>query len=105
MDNLEELLPIGTKLKVKDSEIQFMIVGYNINLGDVYYDYVAVIHPIGYEAIMPGIEKNIFYFNKEDVDEVYSVGFLDEKTQSVRKHVNNLIMARKARKEGKKSEK
>lgn len=105
MDNFDEMLPIGTVLKVKDSELQFMIAGYNRLRENVYYDYVAVIHPTGLEAIIPGVDKNIFYFNKEDIEEVYSLGFLDDKVQNTRKHINNIIVARKAREEGVKGEK
>lgn len=103
-NNIDEILPIGTVLKVKKSELQYMIAGYNRLRKNVYYDYVAVIHPTGLEAIIPGIDKNIFYFNREDIEEVYFIGFLDDKVQNTRRHIRNIIDSRRFREERRKNE-
>ena len=97
---MNEVLPVGTVLKIKDNNIQLMIIGYDYKYEDRLYDYVSVIHPIGIEALLTKINKNIIFFNQEDIEEVYSLGYLDKNVMGKRSLVENLRIARKKQKGG-----
>ena len=46
-----EYYPIGTVIQPKDSDLQFMIIGYNYKKDGKTYDYITVIHP-GYSLVL-----------------------------------------------------
>ncbi len=98
MNNELPTLPVGTVLKLKNDEFQFMIMGFNYEDEDKIYDYVGVIAPIGIEPILKGVDKNVFFFNQEDIQEVYSLGYIDEKVNQVIKFNEALRVSRNNRK-------
>ena len=75
---MKQTLPLGTVFKIKDNELQFMIIGYknHKNIKD-NYDYLAVVHPvgIGYLKIR---NKDIFLIKKNEIEEIYSIGYVDK---------------------------
>ncbi len=68
------LLPIGSVVSLYGSDMKFIIVGNCIlNEADKkkLFDYAACVFPQGF------ISADQFYmFNREDIDEVYCVGYL-----------------------------
>lgn len=73
---MKKILPIGSIVKLKNGEQKIMIICrlplYN-NSGTIgYFDYSACIYPTGQT------EQQVFFFNEDDIDEVYFEGYRDE---------------------------
>lgn len=81
MNNLKELLPIGTIIALKGAKKRLMIFGIKQNLKDksskiTEYDYIGVPYPEG----NIGTEGQ-FVFNHEDIEAVFFRGFEDIERQ------------------------
>ncbi len=75
---MDYLLPIGSIVKTNKSDIQFIIIGHDYTDKGTRYNYVATIHPVGFEYILPKKLQNIFFFDKKDIEEIYFIGYVDD---------------------------
>lgn len=75
MDNIKELLPIGSVVLLKDGKKRVMIIGVKQTdtATDTEYDYLSVVYPEGY--INP---ETVFFFNQESIETVFFKGYEDE---------------------------
>lgn len=95
---MNETLPIGSVVKTKENDIQLMITGYDNTHEEINYDYTAVIHPTGIEYLTEEIQQNVFYFNQEEIEEVYFVGYIDKDVNERLKHAKNIRIAKNNKK-------
>lgn len=70
------VLPIGSVIRLKDGEQKIMIISraplYN-NEGTIgYFDYAGCLYPQGQNSQMT------YFFNHEDIEEIYFTGYVDE---------------------------
>ena len=72
----EKFLPIGSVILLKKGQKKLMIVGYTqiyLKNKSEIYDYMGCVYPEGMINI-----KNFYFFNHEDIEEVFYVGYQDE---------------------------
>lgn len=73
---MEHILPIGSVVKLIEGAQKIMIINraplYNNNGVIGYFDYSACYYPNGQT------EQSVFFFNEEDIEEVYFEGYRDE---------------------------
>jgi len=78
MANVQDLLPIGTVVRVKGATKRLMIFG--VKQVDAktkeLYDYIGVLYPEGNMG-----EEVRFMFNHENIDEIIFTGYNDEERQ------------------------
>lgn len=75
MDN--RFLPIGTVVKLINSDDKVIIIGYLMkNKRGYTYDYCGCKYPIGITD-----KHNNFYFNIPDIIEVIKLGLVDKETK------------------------
>lgn len=72
-------LPLGSVVKLKKGERKLMITSrvplYN-NKGTIgYFDYAGCLHPVGQNG------QQTFFFNEEDIEEVFFHGYIDEEEE------------------------
>ena len=70
------VLPLGSVIRLKDGEQKIMIISrvplYN-NEGTIgYFDYAGGLDPQGQNSLMT------YFFNHEDIEEIYFTGYVDE---------------------------
>ncbi|GAE95482.1 EsaC protein analog [Gracilibacillus boraciitolerans JCM 21714] len=84
-----EVLPIGRVVRLKNGDIKLMILNraplYNQNGVIGYFDYSACIYPAG------KIEEQVYFFNEENIDEVYFKGYIDEQEEQFREEYDEKI--------------
>jgi hypothetical protein len=71
---LDQILPIGTVVKVKQNS--FMIVGYNskgFDNPDHIYDYSCLLHPMGLSG-----DLDIYQFDTEQIEDIMAYGYQDK---------------------------
>ena len=77
---MEELLPVGSKVKLQNGRT-FMIIGYLPSKpnDDVLYDYICCRNIYGIRKKKEDLVLNsdYFYIKKEDISEVLYIGFSD----------------------------
>lgn len=75
MDNIKELLPIGSVVLLKDGKKRVMVIGVKQTdtSTNTEYDYLSVIYPEGY--INP---ETVFFFNHDSIETVFFKGYEDE---------------------------
>lgn len=80
----KNLLPVGSVVLLKGGDKRIMICGriQTRNGDDKIYDYSACYYPEG--IISP---KNIFFFNRDEIDEVFFIGFQDTEELAYRANV------------------
>ena len=80
----EELLPVGSIVRIRFSKLKYMIVGYyaNDHESKEKYDYVAVNYPIGLITI-----NDVVGFSEKNVKEVLHRGL---ETENSKKFLINL---------------
>ena len=66
---MNELLPVGSVITIKNKKSKYIIIGEKISYNDNEYDYVCVEYPYGLS--LP--EKNQ-YINDDEIDEVFFYG-------------------------------
>lgn len=74
MDN--KLLPIGSIIKMQESDLLFMICGYvdkNKKIDDKFYKYFGCIYPMGING------KESILINEEKIEKVIFIGYQDSK--------------------------
>lgn len=71
-----KLLPIGSVIQLNEGEVKLMILNraplYNREGTIGYFDYSAVLYPVGQT------DQQVFFFNQEDIKEVFHEGYVDE---------------------------
>lgn len=67
---IDELLPIGSVIKIKDLNSPLMIIKVCKKEAN---DYIAVKHPIGFEN-----NEKLIYFNRDKVEKIYFIGRINE---------------------------
>ena len=75
---IEQLLPIGTVVRIKGAKKRIMIHGIMIKIGDTNYDYAGVLYPEG----LLGTESQIA-FQAEDIDIIDFIGVIDAESQAI----------------------
>lgn len=81
-----KLLPIGSIIKVHDSDLYFMINGYvdrNKKIEDEYFDYFCCIYPMGIDG------TNSVLVNKDKIEKVIFIGYQDDKFEKFIELLNN----------------
>lgn len=76
--NIQELLPIGSVILLKNGKKRLMVTGVKqTNTEDGQeYDYIGVLYPEGHMG-----DVGQFLFNHSDVDEIYFRGFEDQERE------------------------
>ncbi len=75
-NNGEKFLPIGTIVKLKNTNKRLMITGFYLVADDnknVIYDYSGVAYPEGLST-----SEETALFNHDQVEKIFYVGFVDE---------------------------
>ncbi|MEN1967638.1 DUF4176 domain-containing protein [Lentibacillus sp. N15] len=74
-----EILPIGSVVRLKNGEVKLMILNraplYNKDGVIGYFDYSACVYPAG------KVEEQVYFFNDENIEEVYFEGYKDEQEE------------------------
>ena len=63
----KELLPLGSVVKIKNDDNQYMIIGHNYNKEDTIYSYIAC-------SYLNGIKEKCICFQKENIDKIDFIG-------------------------------
>ena len=71
--DLDNMLTIGTIVKLKLSPRNVMIIGYSADSDDELYDYIGCAYPLG----VFDLNHNLV-FNVDDIDKVISEGYSSE---------------------------
>lgn len=78
---MDNLLPIGTIVRLYNGEIDLMIIGrfplYNQEGKIGYFDYVACLYPTGVAS------EELLYFNQENIEDVIFEGYVSEKEKEL----------------------
>lgn len=72
----DKILPIGSIIKMHDSDLLLMIYGYvnkNKKIEDDYYDYFCCIYPTGVNG------KDSILVKKEKIEKIIFIGYQDSK--------------------------
>ncbi len=83
---MNNILPIGSVVKLKNNLKKVMITGYNQVLVDGLdiWDYAGVIFPEGY------LDKTkTIVFMKDSIEKVYFLGYQDEDYENIVKEMGN----------------
>ena len=79
MEKIQNLLPVGSVVQLKEATKKLMIAGILMNNNGVKYDYIGVFYPEGY------IDANrMFVFNHEDIEKVDYLGYMNTEFQLFR---------------------
>lgn len=75
MDNMKELLPIGSVVLLKNGQKKLVLIGIKPvdTTNNTIYDYLAVPYPEGYIK-----EELTFFVNHDKIEEVISRGYEDD---------------------------
>lgn len=73
---IEELLPIGSVVKLRNAEKKVMIQGIMLNVDEKYFDYAGVLYPEGFMG-----EGSQLAFQAEDIETLLFCGFIDAERQ------------------------
>lgn len=71
----EDILPLGSIVKIKNLDDKLMIVGVDQIVDGDPFDYVAFIHPYGYAGV-----RKIISFNAPAIEKVIFKGYRDSET-------------------------
>ncbi len=73
---MKNILPIGSVVRLNNGTQKIMIINrgalFNHEGTIGYFDYSACLYPYGQT------EQSVYFFNEEDIAEVYFVGYKDE---------------------------
>lgn len=92
---MNNYLPIGSIVKIKESDAYLMIIGYDYPKEDKVFDYVAVIHLAGIGFIPANSDTDLVVFNRSSIEEVSFIGYMDREARKKLKYMEMM-------KEGKK---
>jgi hypothetical protein len=84
------ILPLGSVVTVKGNDVQLVIIsrGTLTKQNDIegYFDYGAVLAPAGLVSA-----DNVLMFNREDIDKIIFIGYVDSDEQDFEQEYDNLI--------------
>ncbi|MDR1192872.1 MAG: DUF4176 domain-containing protein [Peptococcaceae bacterium] len=90
---IEKLLPIGSIVRLKDSEKRLMVFGIkqsgSAGGGEVTADYIGVLYPEGYMG-----EQYQYLFNHGKIDEVVYRGFEDGERDTFTRKLGEIFAKR-----------
>ena len=94
----KNILPLGSVVTLKHGDgTQLMIIAratiVNSGISEVYYDYGAVLIP----QVMISPEE-VYFFNKENVEEIIFIGFSNEVEHEFEEQYDNLVSNSKFKK-------
>lgn len=69
---MKQFLPLGSIVKLKESDAKLMIIGRSQVCEGEQFDYSAVLFPVGYTG-----KDQLFVFNNDDVDIIFYMGMQD----------------------------
>lgn len=80
----KNMLPIGSVVRVEGAVRKLMVIGRIATTAeeDVIFDYVAVPYPEGVSG-----SDNMYFFNREQIDELYFIGFQDQEAIEFQREV------------------
>ena len=80
----KNMLPLGSVVRLKEAEVNVMIIGRVIVNGNdsQIYDYVSCVYPIGIAG-----QNEMVFFNRDAIELVKFIGFQDEEELSFRSEV------------------
>ena len=84
------LLPIGSVVLLKESEKRLMIIGFcqaKPEDTSVVYDYCGCLFPEGYMNA-----EHLYLFNEDQIETIYSIGYMDEEQFAVRDKISEIMM-------------
>ena len=86
------ILPIGTIVKLLESDKNVMITGYlQQNKATKYtYDYCGCEYPMG----ITGKDGNL-YFDKADITAIVKMGYMDEETKKIQEKIKEYMGTKK----------
>ena len=82
----DQLLPIGSVVRLKDGEKDLMIIGILPTNEGTTYDYLGVFYPEGYLN-----QEYVFLFNHTDIEKIKFVGFMDVSYQAFRSGLAKIL--------------
>ncbi|GAB3799638.1 DUF4176 domain-containing protein [Virgibacillus kimchii] len=84
-----DILPIGSIVRLKDGNVKLMILNrsplYKKDGVTGYFDYSACMYPEG------KVEEQVYFFNNENIEEVYFKGYVDEQEKSFQEEYKKMI--------------
>lgn len=84
-----DILPLGSVVKLKNGNVKLMIISraplYKENGVLGYFDYSACIYPTG------KAEDQAYFFNRENIEEIYFEGYKDEQEELFREKYEEKI--------------
>lgn len=77
------ILPVGSVIKFKNSKFNLTILGYLPEREGKIYDYYCIKSKCGLNRDLEKLkyEKDIFYINNDEIEEVLFMGYRDEKSK------------------------
>ena len=89
-----ELLPVGSVVLLKNSEKRVTVMGFcqaKPDDTDTVYDYCGCLYPEGYIDA-----DHVYLFNHEQVEKVYSLGYMDEEQFAFREKIMDILFQMKS---------
>ena len=84
-----KILPIGSVVRLNEGEVKLMIINraplHNKDGIIGYFDYSACVYPTGQT------DQQAYFFNHEDIEEVYHEGYVDEDEELFKKQYEDKI--------------
>ena len=91
---MEDILPIGSKIRLKDGRV-LMIIGYLPSKpnDEILYDYICSISKNGIIRKKEKLElnKDYCYIKKDDIKDVLYIGYHDEEYEDFKKFASSVI--------------
>lgn len=82
----KNLLPIGSVVLLKGGEKRLMVTGRLASIGNSsLYEYTGCLYPEGLTK-----SDEIYFFNNDNVDRVYFIGFQDEEEFAYKQFIDDL---------------
>lgn len=86
------VLPVGSIVLLKGGDRKLMVCGICVSMEDDndprVFDYSGVLYPDGFED-----PDSLFLFNKENIEQVYHIGYMDEDSEEFLPNVEKMLDA------------
>ena len=88
MMNMEELLPVGSIVLLKEAKRKVVIIGFAVveDGSKEIWDYLGAPYPIG----VLSNDKNLI-FNRNQIEKVVFIGYSDDEDKDLRKEIDNSL--------------
>lgn len=85
---MDKYMPIGSVVKIQDSYKNYMIIGFNYNLNNRSYDYLACEYPFGIDS---NHQSKVFDHNQ--IEKVFHIGFVNNQEKKFKSDLleNNVL--------------